>query len=121
MMYERVAVTGAAGLIGSAVVRHLSLNKDIEVIAFDFPGAQDLVPGSQIPLEHVDVADPGMIEILESLQPQAVIHAAAHPGGKSLREPVEDVRVNTLGSMQIFHWCSKACSHVVYLSSSKFL
>jgi UDP-glucose 4-epimerase len=59
-----------------------------------------------------------MVEILESIQPQAVVHAAAHPGGKSLREPIEDVRVNALGSMQIFHWCGKASSHVVFLSSS---
>ncbi|MEC9332040.1 MAG: NAD(P)-dependent oxidoreductase [Verrucomicrobiota bacterium] len=116
-MYERVAVTGAAGLIGSAVVRHLSQH-NVEVIAFDAPGTQNLVPGSQIQLERVDVADPRMIEILESTQPQAVVHAAAHPGGKSLREPVEDVRVNVLGSMQIFHWCGKAGSHLVFLSSS---
>ena len=59
-----------------------------------------------------------MVEILESIQLQAVVHAAAHPGGKSLREPIEDVRVNALGSMQIFHWCGKASSHVVFLSSS---
>ena len=118
MMYERIAVTGAAGLIGSAVVRHLSQSDNVEVTAFDFPGVQDLVPGSQVPIEHVDVADPKMVEILESIQPQAVVHAAAHPGGKSLREPIEDVRVNALGSMQIFNWCKKAGSHVVFLSSS---
>ena len=117
MTYERVAVTGAAGLIGSAVVRHLS-NLGIEVKAFDARGTPDLVPGSQVPLEHVDLVDPKMIKILEATQPQAVVHAAAHPGGKSLREPIEDVRVNALGSMQVFDWCSKAGSHVVYLSSS---
>jgi UDP-glucose 4-epimerase len=118
MMYERVAVTGAAGLIGSAIVRHLSAHKDMKVFAFDCPNAPEHTPGSQVPLEHVDVADPRMIEILDSLKPQALIHAAAHPGGKSLREPIEDVRVNALGSMQVFQWCAKAGSHVIYLSSS---
>ena len=118
MKYDRVAVTGAAGLIGSAVVRHLSSYKDVQIIAFDYPSSQSLVPGSQIPLERVDVVNSRMIEILDSHQPQAVIHAAAHPGGKSLREPIEDDRVNAFGSMQIFHWCAKAGSHVVYLSSS---
>lgn len=117
MNFERVAVTGAAGLIGSAVVRHLS-KLNIEVAAFDAPGAPDFVPGSHIPVQCVDLADPRMVEALEAARPQAVVHAAAHPGGKSLREPVEDVRVNTLGSMQIFDWCARAGSHVVYLSSS---
>ncbi len=117
MVYERVAVTGAAGLIGSAVVRYLN-NLNIAVTAFDAPGAPDLVPGSLIPVERVDLADPRMFEILDATQPHAVVHAAAHPGGKSLREPVENVRVNALGSMRVFDWCARAGSHVVYLSSS---
>lgn len=117
MMYKLVAVTGAAGLIGSAVVRHLN-KLCVEVVAFDVPGAPDVVPGTSIRIERVDLCDSRMIDILEALRPQAVVHAAAHPGGKSLREPVEDVRVNALGSMLIFDWCSRADSHVVYLSSS---
>ena len=117
MTFKCVAVTGAAGLIGSSVVRQLS-SLNIEVMAFDAPGTSDRVPGSQLPLEHVDLVDPRMIDLLETAQPKAVIHAAAHPGGKSLREPVEDVRVNALGSMQIFQWCANSGSHVIYLSSS---
>ena len=117
MSHERVAVTGAVGLIGSAVVRRLE-KLNIEVIAFDAPGAPDLVPGSCVPVRKFDVADPEMLQVMDAVRPQAVVHAAAHPGGKSLREPVEDVRVNALGSMQIFDWCARAGSHIVYLSSS---
>ncbi|MBT6718099.1 MAG: NAD(P)-dependent oxidoreductase [Nitrospina sp.] len=117
MKYERVAVTGAAGLIGSAVIRHLS-KANIEVIAFDAPGTPDRVPGSCVSIEQVDLLDPRMVEILETTQPQAVVHAAAHPGGKSLQEPTENVRVNALGSMQIFDWCARTGSHVIFLSSS---
>ena len=117
MIYQRVAIRGAAGLIGSAVVRQLAA-LNVEVTAFDAPGAPDLVPGSCIPVRRVDLADAGMVKTLEAIRPQAIVHAAAHPGGRSLREPVEDVRVNALGSMQIFDWCARAGSHVVYLSSS---
>lgn len=117
MIYQRIAVTGAAGLIGSAVVRQLAA-LDVEVTAFDAPGAADLVPASCIPIRRVDLADVEMVKTLDAICPQAVVHAAAHPGGRSLREAVEDVRVNALGSMQIFDWCAGAGSHVVYLSSS---
>ena len=117
MMYERIAVTGAAGLIGSAVVRHLN-KLNIEVLAFDTLDAPDLVPGSCTPIERVDLVDNRMIEILEARRPQTVVHAAAHPGGKSLQEPVENVRVNVLGSMKVFDWCARSGSHVIYLSSS---
>jgi UDP-glucose 4-epimerase len=66
----------------------------------------------------IDVAEPRITEALDAAAPRAVLHAAAHPGGKSLAEPVEDVRVNALGSMRIFDWCARAKVPVVYLSSS---
>jgi UDP-glucose 4-epimerase len=112
-----VAVTGAAGLIGSAVVRQLE-KEGIKVIAFDLPNAPKFVPGGNIRIEALDLADPYMIEVLNQNQPNAIIHTAAHPGGKSLKEPVENVRVNALGSMNIFNWCANSGSDVVYLSSS---
>jgi UDP-glucose 4-epimerase len=117
MIYERVTVTGAAGLIGSAVVRHL-VSLGVEVTAVDAPGAPEFVPQASVPLHRIDLLDRGMVELLDAARPQAIVHAAAHPGGKSLREPVEDVRVNALGSMQLFDWCARSSSHVVYLSSS---
>lgn len=117
MICERVAVTGAAGLIGSAVVRLLA-NLGVEVIAFDAPGASGIVPGTEVPLLGIDLLDHRMVDILNAERPQVIVHAAAHPGGKSLREPVENVRVNTLGSMQLFDWCARVGSRVLYLSSS---
>lgn len=114
---ESVAVTGAAGLIGSAVVRLLS-TAGVSITAIDLPGTPDIVPGTLVPIVHADIADPSLVQILDTCRPRAIIHAAAHPGGKSLREPIEDVRVNALGSMRIFDWCAKTGSHIVFLSSS---
>lgn len=101
--FERVAVTGAAGLIGGAVSRKLS-GLGVEVIPIDLP--------------DVDVAEPRVADVLDAARPQAVLHAAAHPGGKSLAEPIDDVRVNALGSMRVFEWCARANVPVIYTSSS---
>jgi nucleoside-diphosphate-sugar epimerase len=91
---------------------------NVEVTAFDAPGAPDLVPGSRVPIIKFDMVDPQMFQVMDEVSPQAVVHAAAHPGGKSLGEPVEDVRVNALASMQVIEWGAKAGSHVAYFSSS---
>jgi UDP-glucose 4-epimerase len=114
---RRVAVTGAAGLIASAVVRQLAARGD-EVLALDLGGHDQLVPGTSIPLTAVDVAEPQLWQSLDEFAPDAVVHAAAHPGGKSLAEPSDDVRTNALGSMRVFEWCARERRPVVYLSSS---
>jgi UDP-glucose 4-epimerase len=101
---RKVAITGSAGLIGGAVARMLR-DRDIEAVGVDLA-------------DGVDVADARVAEVLDAARPDAVVHAAAHPGGKSLAEPVDDVRVNALGSMRVFDWCARAKVPVLYTSSS---
>jgi UDP-glucose 4-epimerase len=117
MKSNSVAVTGAAGLIGSAIARRLD-DLGCRVIAFDCPGAKDYVPNSQIPIIKLDICDETLQKILTNEKVEVLVHAAAHPGGKSLKEPVEDVRVNALGSMQIIDWSAKNNCRLIYLSSS---
>ena len=117
MKCNSIAVTGAAGLIGSAIARRLG-DLGYNVIAFDCPEAQDYVPNSKIPINKLDICDENLYKILTVKKVELILHAAAHPGGKSLKEPVEDARVNALGSMKIIDWSAKNNCHLIYLSSS---
>jgi UDP-glucose 4-epimerase len=76
------------------------------------------VPNSKIPIIKLDICDKLLYQTLTDEKVQAIVHAAAHPGGKSLKEPIEDVRVNALGSMQIIDWSARNGCNLIYLSSS---
>ena len=116
--YRTALITGAAGLIGSAIAR-LLIERGVRVVACDdfsigtWRGADE-----GLVWEEGDVADARFIERLSRHPIDVVVHAAAHPGGKSLAEPSDDVRVNALGSMRLFEWCARTRVPVVYLSSS---
>lgn len=115
---ESVLVTGAAGLIGSAVIKELHSRK-IKVVALDNFEIGDW----KEPLEHVewieaDVTSKSLTEKLDPKKISGIIHCAAHPGGKSLKEPSKDVDVNATGSMKLFEWCALNKKRVTYLSSS---
>jgi UDP-glucose 4-epimerase len=117
-MPSSVVVTGAAGLIGSAVVRALGA-RGVRVIAVDdFSLGASRVEDERVVWERLDVADEGLADRLSAHAPDVVIHGAAHPGGRSLEEPSLDVRVNALGTMRVFEWCARHGVPVVYLSSS---
>lgn len=113
-----VLVTGAAGLIGSAVVR-LLLSKNVKVVACDdFSIGEWRGDNDHLTWEQLSVTSPLLAERLGAYKFDAVVHCAAHPGGRSLIEPALDVEVNALGSMRLFEWCAKSRTPVIYTSST---
>lgn len=113
-----ILVTGAAGLIGSEVIQQL-LARGTPVIALDRDGPQvkGILPDGLI-WEQINLTDPGLEARLGMHNPSAVVHCAAHPGGRSLEEPSLDVQINAHGSMRVFEFCAHADIPVIYLSSS---
>jgi UDP-glucose 4-epimerase len=115
---KTVLVTGAAGLIGSEVCKNL-IAKNFKVIACDNFSIGDWKSSdSNIQWENLDINSPNLEATIDKYPVDALIHCAAHPGGKSLAEPVANVEVNALGSMKLFNWCAKKKVEVIYLSSS---
>jgi len=115
---KNVLVTGAAGLIGSRVTQLLAA-RGVHVVACDnfSIGVWRKILSGVTWLEG-DVADKVFYEQLSAHKVNGVIHCAAHPGGRSLKEPSDNVRVNALGSMRLFEWCARNRMHVIYTSSS---
>lgn len=118
MNSSTVIVTGAAGLIGSAVTRRL-VQEGIRVIACDdFSNGIWRLEHKNICWKRIDIVSSCLADEFRDTGASAVIHCAAHPGGRSLAEPSENVRVNCFGSMRIFEWCARSGIPVIYLSSS---
>ena len=81
----KILVTGGAGFIGSAVIRHIISNTSDAVVNVDkltYAGnLESLAEVSQSPryvLERVDVCDRDQIDrVLREHQPDAIMHLAA--------------------------------------------
>lgn len=115
----KILVSGGAGFIGSHLVDAL-LEKGEEVYAVD-----DLSTGKQENLNpaavfyKMDICDPGLGELLCSIQPEAVFHMAAQISvPRSMEDPFEDTRINVLGTVNLLEACVKAGVKRVVFSSS---
>ena len=118
MTSKRILVTGGAGFIGSAVVRHIIRETEHQVLVADkltYAGNLDsLAPVSNDPryaFVRADVADaPRMRELFESYQPDAVMHLAAESHvDRSIDGPGEFIQTNVVGTFTLLqaalgHW-----------------
>jgi dTDP-glucose 4,6-dehydratase len=103
----RLAVTGGAGFIGSALVRHLIEQTTHEVIVIDkltYAGNRDslsAVAGSpRYAFEQVDICDLEPLQaVFRRRRPDAVLHLAAESHvDRSIHGPAEFVNTNVVGT-----------------------
>jgi len=109
-----IIVTGGAGFIGSAVIRHLVLEKKRKVINVDkltYAGNLDSLeavahePGYIF--EHADVCDQYQLEyIFDKYQPDAVMHLAAESHvDRSIDGPAAFIETNIIGTYTLLEVC----------------
>ena len=114
----RILVTGGAGFIGSAVVRHLARNTTHTAVNLDLltyasnPAAVAEVEGHpRYQFEHANICDAAALErVFSRYQPDAVMHLAAESHvDRSIDGPSVFVHTNLVGTATLLdaalvHW-----------------
>jgi CDP-paratose 2-epimerase len=135
---QKLLVTGSSGLIGSEVVIHFA-NKGWSIHGVDnnqravFFGPQGDTRWNQQRLSEslgkgfvhheLDIRDrTGVLELLQSVKPDAIVHTAAQPShDRAAAIPFDDFDVNAVGTLNLLEACRQSCpdSPFVHLSTNK--
>lgn len=103
----KILVTGGAGFIGSAVIRHLINDTDHEVINVDaltyagnLESLSDVSNSSRYQFFQADICDPPAIDqIFGQTQPDAIMHLAAESHvDRSIDGPAVFIETNVVGT-----------------------
>ena len=103
----RILITGGAGFIGSAVIRHLVTHTDNRVVNVDkltyagnLESLTSVSESDRYIFEHVDICNRDELErVFEQHQPQAVMHLAAESHvDKSIDGPSPFIQTNIVGT-----------------------
>jgi len=111
---KRILVTGGAGFIGSALIRQLITETDVQVVNLDkltyAASVTSLESVSRDPryrLETIDVCDAiNVARVLREFRPDAVVHLAAESHvDRSIDGPATFVQTNIVGTYVLLEQC----------------
>lgn len=107
---QTLFITGGAGFIGSALVRHLITNTQYHVINIDkltyagnLESINPVLPSDRYIFEHTDICNPDALNILfRKYEPDAVMHLAAESHvDRSIDGPAEFIETNIIGTYNL--------------------
>jgi len=106
-MINKLLITGGAGFIGSAVIRHLIQNTDLHVVNLDkltyagnLDSLADVSGNDRYAFEQVDICNHQEVKrVLDAHQPTAIMHLAAESHvDRSIDGPGEFIQTNIVGT-----------------------
>ena len=106
----KIIVTGGAGFIGSAVIRHLIKNTKHSVVCLDkltYAGnletLKEVSDSDRYAFEQADICDRNAVEaIFKKHQPDAIMHLAAESHvDRSIDGPAEFIQTNLVGTFTL--------------------
>ncbi len=107
---KKVIVTGGAGFIGSALIRHLVGNQFAEVVNLDkltyagnLESLQSIEKSPLYHFEQADICDPFAVKrLFDDFQPDTIMHLAAESHvDRSIDDPLCFVKTNVLGTANL--------------------
>ena len=103
----RILVTGGAGFIGSALIRHLITHTEHDVLNLDkltyagnLESLQPIASNTRYEFVQADIADQPLVSaVLERFQPDAIMHLAAESHvDRSIDGPATFIQTNIVGT-----------------------
>ncbi|MDR1522937.1 MAG: NAD-dependent epimerase/dehydratase family protein [Endomicrobium sp.] len=116
----KIIVTGGAGFIGSNIVDVLVENKHSVVVLDNLSSGNIENVNKKAKFYESDICDQKkVLEIFKKEKPQVVIHHAAQIDvRKSMADPIFDVNVNIIGSINVLSTCVEAKVKKIIFASS---
>lgn len=106
----KILVTGGAGFIGSALIRHLIAETDHSVVNIDaltyaanLDALENAAQSPRYTFEHIDIRDRQSLErVLNTHQPHGIIHLAAESHvDRSIDSPSDFISTNIVGTFTL--------------------
>lgn len=128
-MVMKILVTGGAGFIGSAVIRHLVKETEHQVLNVDkltYAGnLESLISISDHPRYHfsqTDICDhAALTRLFASFEPDVVMHLAAESHvDRSIDGPVEFIKTNIVGTYTLLEAARKYWQKLPEIKKSRF-
>lgn len=124
----KILVTGGAGFIGSAVVRHIINNTQDSVVNVDkltyagnLESLAEISDSERYSFEHADICDAeAMARIFAQHQPDAVMHLAAESHvDRSITGPAAFIETNIVGTYVLLEAARNYWSGLVWMMKRK--